>query len=94
MDLFNILGIEKLKVHYPSQFQESNRILLSSMQTGLSRGTRAWFLLHFFCAGIRILSKSKATFRQKCMHFAYGERIIHGKGFLVIMISFVVGFFY
>lgn len=48
MDLFNVLGIEKLKVHYPSQFQESNRILLSSMQTGLSRGTRAWFLLHFF----------------------------------------------
>lgn len=46
-----------------------------------------------FCADIRILSKSKATFRQKCMHFAYGERIIHGKGFLVIMISFVVVFF-
>lgn len=96
MDLFNILGIEKLKVHYASQFQERDRILLSSMQNALSRSTRAWFLLHFFVlisADIRILSKSKATFRQKCMHHGYGEKIIHGKQFLVIMISFVVFFF-
>lgn len=64
------------------------------MQNGLSRSTRAQFLLYFFVlisADIRILSKSKVTFRQKCMHHSYGERIIHGKGFLVIMISFIVG---
>lgn len=29
--LFNILGIEKLKVHDALQLQESNRILFSSM---------------------------------------------------------------
>lgn len=101
---FQQLRYWKVKVRYAFQFQESTRIL-RRMQNGLSRSTRALFLLHFLfwlallvaldiSTNIRILSKSKATFRLKCMHHGHGGRCTHGKGFLVIMISFEIVFFY
>lgn len=85
MYLFNNLGIEK-SVCCTFQFQESTRIIHSRVQDGLSRSTRALFLVHFLfglvllvvldvSANIRILSK--ATSRLKCMHHGYGGRCTH-----------------
>lgn len=99
---FQQLGYWKVKVRCAFQFQESSRILLSRVQNGISRGAKGLFLLHFLfwlvllvalhiSANIRILSKSKPTFRLKCMHHGFGGRCTRGKGFLVIMITF--GFF-